>query len=170
MWTKIYLIVLTVAVLPLMFLYYYSSSWLKSIGAPAAAVEGFGFYSDFAWNYLWIAFLGLLIIANILLWKTRKAWALWTTLAYFTVFVTARYFWLDTQLSSFKRSNGFEDSGVTLGIFMGVIYIFLCAVMIYFNQFILLRLSEKMHPPPESYDPLDVKSSEDSENEEIVVK
>lgn len=149
MWTKIYLIALAVAVLPLIFLYFYAWSWLGSIGAPSAAVEGFNYYFNIAWNYLWIASLILLILANVLIWKTRKSWALWSTLGFFAVFVLVKFFLLDTQLSAFKQAKGFPPESVSLGVFLGVIYVLLAAVIIYFNQFIVLRLTEKMHPQTE---------------------
>lgn len=146
MWTKIYLIALTIAVIPTVFLTYYSYSWLKSIGAPADAAANFEYFSNISVNYLWIMTLTLLILGNILLWKTRKSWALWTTLGYFSIFVLAKYFWLDVTLSQFRQIKGLPETGIAAGVFMGVFYCVFFAIVIFFDQFIVLRLNEKMYP------------------------
>lgn len=146
MWTKIYLIALIIAVIPTVFLTYYSYSWLKSIGAPADAAANFDYFSNISGNYLWISTLILLILGNILLWKTRKAWALWTTLGYFSVFILAKYFWLDVALSQFRQIKGLPETGVAAGVFMGVFYCVFFAIIIFFDQFIVLRMNEKMYP------------------------
>ncbi len=128
------------------FLNFYSHSWLKSIGSPSDAAAGFQYFSNLSWNFLWIATLILLILANILLWKTRKAWALWATFAFFSIFVILKYFWLNVAFSDFNQSNNLPQTGIAASVFSGVFYSLFFAVIVFFDQFIVLRLSEKMHP------------------------
>ncbi len=55
MWTRIYLIALAVFLLPMAFLTYYSWDWLRSIGSPQAAIEGYSYYSNLSWILLWFS-------------------------------------------------------------------------------------------------------------------
>lgn len=168
MWTKIYLIALTVGIIPMVFLTFYANSWLKSIGAPTDAAANFEYFTNISSNLLWISTLILLIIANILLWKTRKSWALWTTLGYFTVFILAKYFWLDVSFAAFKKSNGFLETGIAASVFMGVFYSLFFAIIIFFDQFIVLRMNEKMYPqtnPDYLEDDINLKNEEITEIE-----
>lgn len=146
MWTKIFLGTLLFGLVPMLFLTFYTNSWLKSIGAPSDAAAGFEYYANISWNFLWISTLILFTLGNILLWKTRKAWALWATFAYFTIFIFVKYFWLDVAFADFKKINRFTDSGIAGSVFAGVFYSLFFAIIVFFNQFIILRLSEKMHP------------------------
>ncbi|MCD9187494.1 MAG: hypothetical protein LUM44_13745 [Pyrinomonadaceae bacterium] len=146
MWTKIYLIALAIAIIPTVLLTYYSYSWLKSIGAPLDSAANFEYFSNISVNYLWISTLILLILGNILLWKTRKSWALWATLGYFSVFVIAKYFWLDVAFSQFRQIKGLPETGIAVGVFMGVFYCLFFAIIIFFDQFIVLRMNGKMYP------------------------
>lgn len=148
MLNKIYLIALAVLAVPMMVLTYLSWSWLQSIGSPAIAVENYSFYSFISWSYLWISTAILLVLANVLLWKTRRAWAMWTTLAYFLTFIALRYFWLENSLHEFYRNNGVQI-GLALSPLIGVVLCLLAGAIVFFNQFINLRLSEKMHPTAE---------------------
>lgn len=159
MWTKIFFGALAVAVLPVLFLYFYAYSWLGSIGAPADVVANYSYYIGLAWNYLWIATLVLLILANVILWQTRRAWALWATFAYFAVFVTARYFWLDQSFANYQQAKNLTQSGVSFGVFAGVLYVVLFAVITFFNQFIVTRLNARMYPQTAT-EPADVNLNE----------
>ena len=146
MWTKIYLIALAAFLLPMGFFTVYSWSWLQSVGNPQTASVNYGYWSGYSWTLLWVLSAILLILANVLLWKSRKSWALWATFGYFVIFIAIRYFWLDQSFFQYKKINGLGEGAFSLDAFFGAVLIFLAAVIVYFNQFIVLRMSEKMHP------------------------
>ena len=83
MWNKIYPAVLAVAVVAMGFLSFYSHSWLGSIGNPNTTREFYEFYSGLFLVFLLFSSLILLSLANVLLWKTRHGWAMWTTFLFF---------------------------------------------------------------------------------------
>ncbi len=147
MWNKIYLIALAVLFLPMAFLSYYSWSWLQSIGSPQNVVLNYNYWSNFSWSYLWISTIILLIIANVLFWKTRRAWALWTTFLYFALFIIVRYFWLDQSLFQYKKTTGLGLGEFSVAPLFGVILCLIAAVIVFFNQFLVKRLQDKMYPP-----------------------
>lgn len=125
---------------------YYSWSWLKSIGSPQAAVEGYLYHSGFAWKFLWISSIALLILANAVLAKSRKSWAMWTTFVYFAVFVIIRSFGLERSFFQLKQANGLAESSFTLAPVVGVIICIAAAAIVYANQFAVVRLQERMYP------------------------
>ena len=159
MWNKIFLLALAVLLLPMLFLTYYSYSWLQSISAPQAVVENFGYYSTIGWTYLWISTLILLIIANVLLWKINKAWALWTTFFYFAVFVVVRYFVLEVGYNAYVNENFSAQSALPVGVFVAVALCAVGAVIVYFDQFLVRRLRYKMLP--ETDPPVELDNSPD---------
>ena len=150
MWNKIYLIALAVLSLPMLFLTYYSYSWLQSIAAPQSVVANYGYYSSIGWTYLWISTLILLILANVLLWKINKAWALWATFFYFAIFVVVRYFLLETKYYSYVSDNFPAQSALPVGVFIAVILCAVGAIIVYFDQFLVRRLRYKMIPQIDS--------------------
>lgn len=143
MWTNIYLIALAIFIIPMGFFTVYSWSWLQSIGNPQTKIENFAFWSGISWAFLWISSIILLISANIILWKTRRAWALWTMLGYFVIFIILKYFWLDQLFASINNS---VQNSFTLSALYGTVLCLLAAAIVFFNQFIVLRMTEKMHP------------------------
>jgi hypothetical protein len=147
MWNKIFFTALILALLPICFLTFYAHSWLQSIGDPRVALENFTYYAGLAWLWLWISFVGLLIIANIVLWQTRRAWAMWTTAVYFVLFLMLRAFWLDGAAFAFMSANSLPLGTVAIGPFLTFIVFALAVAIIFFNQFIVVRMSEKMYPP-----------------------
>ena len=149
MWNKIYLIALAVLILPMVFLTYYSWSWLQSIGSPQNVVLSYDYWSNFSWSYLWISTVILLILANVLLWQTRRAWALWTTFFYFTIFIFVRYFWLDQSFFQYKKDNNLWQGEFSIAPLFGVLLCVVAAVIVFFNQFLIKRLQDKMNPATE---------------------
>jgi hypothetical protein len=149
MWDKIYLAVLAAALLVMSFFSFYSYSWLHSIGSPKDALAGYEYYAGLAGAFLWISTLVLLILANILFWKTRRAWALWTSFGYFAAFLLLRYFWLETASFNFQKENNLTDSSFSFSPVLGVILVIVAGVVVFFNQFLNLRLQQKMYPPRE---------------------
>jgi hypothetical protein len=128
MLNKIYLVAFVVLLLPMAFLTYYAGSWLHSIGSPASVTEAYFYYSGLGWAVLWASFIILLIIANVVLWSNRKAWAVWLS-------------FLD-----FARRHSLTDSNFSTGPLVAAILVVGVGMLILFDQFVVLRLSEKMHP------------------------
>jgi hypothetical protein len=150
MLNKIYLVAFVVLLLPMAFLTYYAGSWLHSIGSPASVVEAYFYYSGLGWTLLWASFLILLIFANILLWQTHKAWALWLSFLYFALFMFLRYWWLEGDYLDFARRNALTDSNFSTGPLVAAILVVGIGMIIFFDQFVVLRLSQKMHPRVEA--------------------
>ncbi|HEY0657924.1 MAG TPA: hypothetical protein VGD05_05600 [Pyrinomonadaceae bacterium] len=150
MWNKIYLIALAVLFIPMAFMSYYSWSWLQSIGAPQNVFLNYDYWINLSWTYLWISTVILLILANILFWKTRRAWALWTTFLYFTIFIIVRYFWLDQLFIQYKETQGLSQDGFSVAPLIGVVLCAIAAVIVFFNQFLIKRSHDKMYPANES--------------------
>lgn len=147
MWNKIYFAALILALLSICFLTFYAHSWLRSIGDPRVALENFTYYAGLAWFWLWISSIVLLIVANIVLWQTRRAWAMWTTAVYFVLFLMLRAFWLDGAAFAFVSANSLPPWIAAIGPFLAFIMFALAFAIVFFNQFIVVRMSEKMYPP-----------------------
>lgn len=144
MWNKIYLLVLAVAVLAMGVLAYLSFSWLQSVTKPADVVRNYEFYSNLYWTILCISSLILLALANVLIWTIRKSWALWLTFAYFAGFVLLQTWWLNSLFLNYQKTNNLTETTFSL---LGLGGAFLCvivAVGVFFNQFLALRLRDKM--------------------------
>ncbi|MGH9819553.1 MAG: hypothetical protein ACRD43_05235, partial [Pyrinomonadaceae bacterium] len=99
-----------------------------------------------SWVFLWISAAVLLVVGNAVLWTYRRSWAMWTAAAYFVVFVLIKYFWLNQGFLAFKKTNGLSDGSFDLGPFFAVILCLIAGGIVFFDQFIVLRLVEKMHP------------------------
>ena len=149
MFSKIYLVLLGVFLAAMAFFTYYSWSWLQSIGQPAAAVVGYEYHAGFAWTLLWVSIVTLLILANAVLWRSGRSWAIWTTFVYFAVLVVARYFWLDQAFFHFKKANGLFDGSFSVAPLFAVILVVLMAAIAFFDQFIVVKLREKTYGKPE---------------------
>ncbi len=147
MLNKIYLAFLGIASVVMIFFTLYSQSWLTSIGDPKTAAENYNYWANLSWTFLWFSSLVLLVFANILLWKTRRGWAMWTTLAYFAVFTIINYFWLDQNYFDFKKTHGLLQGEFSVGMFFGAGLVIVAAVVVFLNHFLNLRLNERMFPP-----------------------
>jgi hypothetical protein len=146
MWNKIYSIVLAAAVLVSGILTYVAYSNLHSSGfSPSVVVENYRYYADYDWVFLWISTALLLILGNIVLWKTRRAWALWTTFIYFAVFVIVQKFWLAQTLFRYRQENRLTDDFLSLSPFLAVTFIVLMAIVVFFNQYIVKQMHDKMY-------------------------
>ncbi len=141
MWNKIYFAVMAAAIVVMCFFTFYANSWFASIGNPQTALEGYQYYAGLGSAALWISTAVLLILANVILWNTRRGWAFWTTLAYFAAFVILRTFWLEKMRYNFQNSDSFFFTPI-----VGVILIIGAGAIVFFNQLLNLRLNEKMYP------------------------
>ncbi len=148
MWSKIYLAFLGLSLSVMAFFSYYSWSWLQSIGQSTVAVAGYEYHAGFAWPFLWLSTVVLLLVGNVVLWLSGRAWAVWVTFSYFAVFVLAKFFWLDQTLLEFKRTN-MLDAGFSIGAFLALVLIAIMAAIVFFCQFIVVRMHQKMYPPVE---------------------
>ncbi|MEQ1921919.1 MAG: hypothetical protein ABL952_05375 [Pyrinomonadaceae bacterium] len=146
MLSKIYLGVLAIAIIAMAFLTFYSWSWLQSIGLPAAAVAGYEYHAGMAWPALWILTIALLVLGNAILWASGRAWAMWVTFIYFSTFAVIRYFWLDQAFFQFNKTNGLFDGSFSIAPLMAVILVVLMAAIVFFDQFIVVRLRAKTYP------------------------
>ncbi len=144
MFSKIYLALLLIAIFVMGALTFFCYSWLHSIGDPKAVVQNFNNYAGISWTALWFSFIGLIVFANVLLWKDGKAWALWTSLLFFIVFIIVQTFWLDRAFFNFQQANDIKESSYFLKPFVGVAVSTITAIGVFFNQFIVLRLRDKM--------------------------
>ena len=148
MFSKIYLALFGIAVLVMAALTYFSYSWLQSIGAPASVVVNYESYSGLSWTALWISFLTLLVIANVLLWKDGKTWALWLSLLFFAGFVIVQMFVVDQAFFTFQKENNLTEKAYFLTPILGVAICAVAGIGIFFNQFIVSRMREKMFEKP----------------------
>jgi len=146
MWNKIYSIILAAAVLAAGVLIYFPYSWLQSKTNPADVQASYLFYSNLSWTFLLISSLILLIAANVVLWKTRRSWAMWVSLLYFAVFTIAQKFWLDGAFFNFQQANRLTESVLSFGALFGAVLIVLAAIIVFFNQYLVKRMHDKMYP------------------------
>jgi hypothetical protein len=157
MWNKIYFAVLAAASLAMCFFTFYANSWLGSIGSPKDAIEGYEFYAGIGSVFLSVSAGVLLILANVILWNTRRGWAMWTTLAYFAIFVLLRAFWLEKARYNFQ----YPDSLFFTPALVGAVLIIAAGVIVFFNQLLNLRFHEKMYPPSETLENVGVTENEE---------
>lgn len=146
MWSKIYLAILGLSLITMGFFLYYSWSWMQSIGLPAAAAAGYEYHASFAWPLLWITTIALLLLGNVILWTSRRAWALWATFIYFAAMALLRFFWLEQTYFQFRKINNLADGSFALGPFVAIIMVVVMAVIVFLDQFMVVRLHEKMYP------------------------
>ena len=147
MWSKIYLAFLALSITAMGFFTYYSWSWLQSKGNPVDAVAGFQYHSGLSWTVLWLSAAALLGLGNVVLWASSRTWAMWLTFLYFASFVIIAYFWLGESFFHYRKDNGLSEGSFSLGPFFAVVLIALVAAIVFFNQFLLVRVQQKMNPP-----------------------
>ncbi len=144
MLNKIYLIALVVFIFGMSFLTYLAYDWLSSVSNPEIVKKEIETYISYGRLYLLITTVLLLAIANIILWKTRKSWAFWATFAYFAVFILLQSFWLDGAFAQYKNVKGLEEIGFSPSPIIGVLLVIAAAAFVYFNQFLVKRMIDKM--------------------------
>jgi hypothetical protein len=85
---------------------------------------------------------------------------MWISFAYFTLWVVLRSFWVEKARYTFESSDSFFFSP-----FVGVVLVIIFGVVVFFNQFINLRLNEKMYPSKEPVNDSFETEKEIEENE-----
>lgn len=149
MWNKIYSLLLVVSVVVMSVVAYLTYSQLQSIGfAPSVIVASFNTYSSAYWGFLGVSFIILLTISNIILWKFRTSWALWTSLAFFAVFVLLKSFWLGKELFDYETRSAVSHSSPFVTYFLGVLLCAATAAAVFFNHFLVLRMRDKIYGEP----------------------
>jgi hypothetical protein len=148
MWSKIYLACLAISLAVMAFFTFYGLSWLQSIGDPRASAAGFEYHSGISWPVLWISSIVLLVLANAVLWTTRRAWAMWVTFLFLAVFIAAKFFWLDRSFAAFQTDHNLAAAALSFGPFFAAIMIVVIAAIVFFDQFFVVRMLDKMYPTP----------------------
>ena len=148
MLNKIFLGLLAASIIGILSLTYLSYWWLNSITNPADVVANYNFYSNIYWSFLWISSLILLIAGNIILWKTRRSWAIWTAFGYFTIFILLKTWWLGEMYHNYLKQNSSGDNGFSFGGIFAVLLCVIVAVGVFFNQFLVLRMRDRVHGNP----------------------
>ncbi len=138
--------ILAVAILAMGVLLYLPYSWLQSVTAPRDVAEHYKFYSNISWVFLLISSLVLLIAGNVVLWMTRRSWALWTSLLYFAVFIIAHTFWLENSFFRYKQANNLESGVISWSPIFGAVLIGLGAIIVFFDQYLVMRMRDKVYP------------------------
>lgn len=150
MLNKIYPVALAVAIVIMGVLTYLAYSQLQSTGfAPTVIAANYLEYSAYYQQFLWLSSAILLILANILLWKEQKSWALWVTLGFFALFVLLNGWWLNGIFADYKRDNFPPDANFSAAGLFSTIICIIAAVAVFFDQYIVLRMRERMYPVKE---------------------
>jgi len=157
MWNNIYSIALAISLLIIASLEFYAYSWLQSPTRPADVVQNYDYFAGWAWLFLWLSSIILLVLANILYWRAQQAWALWTTFLYFAFFVIIQTFLLESMYNTFRNQSFHDADKVSALPFLGVILCGVAAIIVFFDQFLVSRLHKKMFgvAPEEINPPVD---------------
>jgi hypothetical protein len=142
MWNKIYLGLLIVAVAIMGIMAFMCYNRLGSIDKPETVAANFMNLQSLYWTILWISSAILMIVSNVLLWTKRSAWALWTTFIFFAAFIILQTWWLGELFKTYSIANKLE-ANIGMGI-IGIILCIITAVGVFFNQFIVFRMRDKM--------------------------
>jgi hypothetical protein len=143
MWNKIYLGLLLVALAVMGVMTFWCYNWLGSVDRPETVAANFMNSQSIYWTALWISSGVLMIVANVLLWTKRSAWALWTTLIYFATFIILQTWWLNSLSNNYLTANKMEAGFVGMGI-VGIVLCIITAIGVFFNQFIVFRMRDKL--------------------------
>lgn len=145
MLNKIYLALFVLALIATTGLTYLTYSQLQSIGfAPATVLQNFDSYSGTHRGFLFVSSLVLLITANAVLWATRRSWAMWLTFLYFAVFLMLNMWWLSDLGFNYQKQNSLSTDSFTLAGIWAAVFVVIAGIGVFFDQFIVLRLRDKM--------------------------
>lgn len=146
MWDRIFLLVLAICSAIMAGLTYYAWSWLQSIGAPQATVDGYTFHSGLAFKFVWISSIVMLVLANFLLARFRRSWAMWATFVYFAAFIATSFFFLESSFLKYKVSTGLAQPGLPVASLVGALIIIAAGVIVFVDQLAIVRLRERIYP------------------------
>lgn len=143
MWNKLYLAAMAISIAAMAFFTFYSASWLRSIGSPLAAIEGYTYNAGAAFTFLICSWIVLIVLATAIAWA-EKPWALWTSFLYFALFALAYYFWLDRAAFHFKQSAGLTDDKYNFTSLLGIILVVVAGFITFAIHFMVAQLKKKM--------------------------
>lgn len=143
MWNKIFLGLFAVALVIMCVMTFWSYNWLGSIDKPETVAANFANSQSVYRTVLLISSAILMIVSNVLLWTKRSAWALWTTFGFFAGFIIVQTWWLNELYVGFATKNNLASGFAGMGI-VGIILCIITAVGVFFNQFIVFRMRDKM--------------------------
>jgi hypothetical protein len=165
MWGKIYLGFFAVSAALLCFVSYYAWTWLQSIGAPQPALDGYSYHASIFEVLLWASTLGLLALANGVLWLSGRVWAMWMTFFFFLIFKIGSVLWLGNAMRSFVSDAGGSTGGMISSLIIAVILTGLIGAIIFFDQFIVTKMREKTFPEQDA----DIEMDDEAEIEKPAV-
>lgn len=91
------------------------------------------------------------------------------TFGYFVVFILLNTGWLSEALSSYQRNEKLPESGFIMTGLVGAISCVIVGIGVFFNQFLVLRMLDKMFDkPPENAEIVTEKESIEEKVEEKV--
>jgi hypothetical protein len=161
MWARIYWAALAIAGIVAGFFAYYAWSWLGSVGDPRVAWEAFNYHKRMGVYFVVCAVVVLIAIGNVILWNTRNAWGLWVSHAYFVICTLAFLIWLQGSGITFCLENRVcTDPSRAIGPLLAVFGSLGLTALLFADQFLLLRLQEKMHGKAGSEAPGDAADEE----------
>jgi hypothetical protein len=159
MLNKIFLVALLVSVLVMASLNYISSASLNSVGfSPQQIFETFNGYNSIAWSALWLTSGTLLVLANVALWTSRKAWSLWATFIFFSIFLLIQTIFIGDKLNSYLATNLNAQSGINFIGILGAFTVVFVAIGVFFNQFLVIRMRDKMFSVEKKAELVDTES------------
>lgn len=126
-----------------LFFSYYAWSWLQSIGSPESALAGFDYHYGLAELAIWLSTLVLVGVANGVMWLTGRVWAMWVTFFYFVLAKFGTIFWLENAHAAFLANTFGGRSGIVSSLLITAILSGLVGAVIFFDQYIVIRLREK---------------------------
>ena len=75
---------------------------------------------------------------------------MWLTYGFFALFVILQTFLLSQSFFHYKADNGLSEGGFSISPFIGVILCIIAGIIVFFDQFLVLRMNEKMYPTTET--------------------
>jgi hypothetical protein len=145
MWNKIYFGLLLVALISMGLMTFWCFNWLGSVDKPETVATNLMNSQSIFRTTLLICSGVLMIISNVLLWTKRSSWALWTTFIFFAVFIMLQTWWLNDMSNTYLAANGMQQGIAGMGI-VGTLMCIITAIGVFFNQFIVFRMLDKMSP------------------------
>jgi hypothetical protein len=143
MWNKIFVGLFAVAFIAMCAMTFWCYQWLGSVDKPETVAVNLMQSQSVYRTALLISSAILMIVANVHLWTKRSSWALWTTFVFFAMFIMLQTWWLDDLSNKYLTANGMQAGIAAMGV-VGIILCIITAVGVFFNQFIVFRMRDKM--------------------------
>lgn len=146
MWNKVYFALLLIGFLATGFFAWYAWSWLGSIGDPRTAWDGYLYHRSLAISTIVGWTILLLAAGTVVLWSSRSSIALWSSAVFFLVSALMVLVILNAAANTFCIENGLcEFPTRAAGVLITVFVTLGLVGLIVFDQYVLLRLQEKMY-------------------------